>query len=73
MSEPVHVFLPIVSARKRDDGRYEVTFDWGSSYSDDSSTATDSREAWEVCEAINEWVSGQPEKFIIPAAEVFRP
>lgn len=60
MSGQTVTFLPIVSVTRRNDGRWNVHFDWA-----DSCDSADKPISWAACEAIDEWVKSQPKTIII--------
>jgi hypothetical protein len=57
-------FTPIVNVTRREDGRYDVEFDWADSYVGD----TEGPDVEAACEALDAWVKRQPKTVIVQPA-----
>ena len=80
MSEPnVHTFLPGISMREREDGRYDVHFEFGDSYNgsyitesnefvDDDGAGPRTEAGIAACEALDAWRKTIVTDFIIDPA-----
>ena len=69
MSDTRHQFTPIVTVTLREDGRYEVEFDWTDSYqggyTGDDIDLDYKPESEAVIDAVDQWINRQPSSLII--------